>query len=214
MASRRSEDMATSDELTTPRALRTRAALLRATRELIEERGCEAVTMAAVAERAGVTRRAVYLHFASRPELVAALFEHVVETEGLAASSARVWAASDSLSALDEWAGHMARFHPRVIGITRAIEQVQRSDPDAAAHRQRYLDEQLTACRKLAAWLERDGRLASRWTVTTAGDMLFGLLAVDLFERLLTERHWSQRRLREMLAVLLRETFVDDAARS
>jgi len=108
----------------------------------------------------------------------------------------------------------MARFHPRVIGITRSIEQVQRSDPDAAAHRQRYLDEQLTACRKRAAWLERDGRLAPRWTVTTAGDMLFALLAVDLFERLLAERQWSQRRLREMLAVLLRATFADDAARS
>ena len=44
--------------------------------------------------------------------------------------------------------------------------------------------------------------------------MLFGLLAVDLFERLLAERQWSQRRLREMLAVLLRATFADDAARS
>ena len=44
--------------------------------------------------------------------------------------------------------------------------------------------------------------------------MLFALLAVDLFERLLAERQWSQRRLREMLAVLLRATFADGAARS
>jgi AcrR family transcriptional regulator len=38
--------------------------------------------MAAVADRAGVSRRAVYLHYASRAELVTALFDYVSEQEG------------------------------------------------------------------------------------------------------------------------------------
>jgi AcrR family transcriptional regulator len=52
--------------------------------------------MAAVAERAGVSRRAVYLHFTSRAELLTELFAHVSEQEGLAASLQPVWAAPDA----------------------------------------------------------------------------------------------------------------------
>jgi AcrR family transcriptional regulator len=53
----------------------TRDALLNATRQIIEEDGYNKLTMATVAARAGVTRRAVYLHFTSRAELVSALYE-------------------------------------------------------------------------------------------------------------------------------------------
>ena len=200
--------MAAPAQLTSARARRTRAALLTATRELIEELGFEALTMGAVADRAGVTRRSLYLHFASRAELVSALFDHVVESEDLSASTAGVWSAPDSVTALEEWARHLARFHPRVMATARAIEHVHRVDADAATHRQRYLREQYAACRKLAAWLERERRLAAPWTVETAADMLFALIAVDLFERLLEERHWSTRRLADRLAALLRATFV------
>ena len=56
------------------RSRRTSGALLHATRDLIDEQGFEALTMAAVAERAGVSRRAVYLHFSTRTELVTALY--------------------------------------------------------------------------------------------------------------------------------------------
>jgi hypothetical protein len=68
--------------------------------------------------------------------------------------------------------------------------------------------EQLAACRRLAAWLERERKLAAPWTVETAADMLFALISTDLLERLLVERGWSQERLVEHLAALLRATFV------
>src|SRR6266540_2122447 len=76
------------------RSRRTRAALLDAARALLEEQGTESLTMATVAERAGISRRAVYLHFASRTELLTELFGYVSEQEGLASSLEPVWAAS------------------------------------------------------------------------------------------------------------------------
>ena len=88
---------------------------------------------------------------------------------------------------------------------------MHRRDPDAAVHRRRYLDEQLAACRKLAAWLARDGRLAPAWTVEAAADMLFAPIADDVFARLIGERRWSRKRLGEKLALLLWTTFVTDA---
>src|ERR671911_544403 len=69
----------------------TRAALLDATRALLEDEGSAALTMGAVAERAGVSRRAVYLHFASREQLLLALFHHVGQIEDLAGSLGPVY---------------------------------------------------------------------------------------------------------------------------
>jgi AcrR family transcriptional regulator len=192
------------------RSRRTRAALLSATRSLLEERGFEALTMAAVADRAGVSRRAIYLHFPSRTDLVEALFDYVTEVEQLGASTRPVWDAPDSVTALQEWAGHIARFHVKVRAVTRAVEQMHREDPDAASHRARYLRQQLEACRRLARWLKNEEQLVPAWTVESAAEMLWALISTDLLDRLLDERHWSQKRLAQHYSLLLHSTFVTD----
>jgi AcrR family transcriptional regulator len=197
---------------TNARSRRTRAALLAATRSILERDGFEALTMHAVAARAGVTRGAAYLHFASRADLVAALVEHIAATEGLVESTERVWAARNATVALDEWAWHLARYHSRLLAVTRAVERVRRVDPDAADHRARVVRAQRANCRRLATWLEDEGRLAPPWSVGTATDMLWALISADMIEGLLVDRHWSQRRLAEHLGVLLRSTFATEPA--
>jgi AcrR family transcriptional regulator len=193
------------------RSRRTCAALLAATRELLEEQGFEALTMAAVADRAGVSRRAVYLHFSSRAELVTALFGHLGETEDIAGSLRRVWEAPDAVAALAEWARHLARIHPRLLAVARAVDRVRGSDPDAAAFWDRAMGNWHAGCRRLVAWLDREGRLARPWTVDTAADMLWALMSFDVLEGLLVQRRWSRRRYAEHLAALLHATFVADA---
>lgn len=194
------------------RSRRTHAALLDATRSLLEESGFEALTMTAVAERAGVSRRAVYLHFDSRTDLVTALFRHVAEVEGLEASLRPVWQAPDAISALDEWARHLARYHPRVIAVDRAVERVRHIDPDAARHRDIVVRAQLSSCRKLAARLDEEGKLAPPWTIQTATDMLWALISTDMIDGLINDRNWSRNRLAKGLATAFRSTFTTDRA--
>jgi AcrR family transcriptional regulator len=202
----------TITEPTNARSRRTRAALLAAARAILQEEGFEALTMTAVAQRAGVTRRAVYMHFPTRAELVGALFDHVADVEGLADSLRAVWEAPDAVSALDRWAAHLARYHPRVLAVDRALERVWRDDPDAAAHRRRVVAEKLANCRRLARRLDEEGRLARAWSTDAASDMLFALISSDMIEALIVDRRWSRRRLAENLALLFRSTFVADAA--
>jgi len=192
----------------TARSRRTRAALLDGAWRLIATEGFESLTMAAVAASAGVSRRAVYLHFRSRGELVTSLFEHVNEIEGLAASLGRVWEANDSLAALKEWAAHLARFHPRVLPVSRATERVRRTDPDVHALWEIVMDDRHRACRRLAGWLKREGRLASPWTARAAADMLWALMSDEVLEGLLSERGWTPRRYGEYMETLLVATFV------
>ncbi len=192
------------------RSRRTRAALLAATRQLIEEAGFEAATMAAVADRAGVSRRAVYLHFGSRPELMTALFDYVSDAEHLADSLRPVWAAPDAEAALEQWARHLARYHPRILAIDLAAERVRQADPDAETHRQIVIRDQRAACRRLADWLATENRLAQPWTVRTAADMIWALMSSSLIKSLLVDCHWSTKQFADRLAVLLHFTFVCD----
>ena len=65
-------------EPTRLRRAERRAALLDAAVELVESLPLDAVTMDAVAERAGVSRPLVYRHFANRGDLLAATYEREV----------------------------------------------------------------------------------------------------------------------------------------
>jgi AcrR family transcriptional regulator len=204
----------TIEEPQNARSRRTCDALLAAARALIEEQGFENLTMAAVAARAGVSRRAVYLHFSSRTELLSAVFRFLGATEDIAGSLRRVWEAPDAAAALEEWARHLARIHPRILAVARAGDRVRRSDPDAAAFWERSMSNWRAGCSRLAAWLDQEGRLAPPWTVDTGADMLWALMSFDVLEGLLVDRHWSPERYAEHLAVVFHRTFVLDPATS
>ena len=60
-------------------AQRSRAALLTAARELMAERGPEALTVVAVAQRAGLNRSTTYQHFKSREQLLRAVEDAFAE---------------------------------------------------------------------------------------------------------------------------------------
>lgn len=196
------------------RSRRSREALLDATRELVGEGGFDALTMTAVADRAGVSRRSIYLHFSSRADLVSALFARLDETEDIATSLSRVWDCPNAVAALGEWGHHLARIHPRILPVMQAAERARHIDPDAAnlwhAGQQRWL----AGARRLADWLAREDSLAEPWTPADAADMIWSLMSIDLLERLLNQRRWSARRIGEHLAHLLTSAFASSPAPS
>ena len=199
--------MKTIEQPGTARSRRTREALLSATRTILEHDGFGALTMTAVAEHAGVTRRAAYMHFRTRAELVGALFDYMADVERLPQSLAPVWAAPDAAAALDQWAAHLAHYHPRLLAVDRALRSVRDHDDDAAAHYARVIKEQLANCHRLAQRLAQENQLAAPWTVDSARDMLFALISSDLIGALIEDRKWSRKRLADHLAILLRSTF-------
>jgi AcrR family transcriptional regulator len=190
------------------RSRRTREALIKAARALMEDEGFDAVTLAAVADKAGISHRGLYLHFASRSDLLTTLYRHLGEAEDLATSLAKVWDSEDSVSALDEWAHHIARSHPRVLAISRAIERARSTDEDAAELWRLTMRNWLTSCRRLADWLDKENQLADPWTPGTAADMLWTLMSWDVTERLVVDRRWSRKRYGSYFAAMLRATFI------
>lgn len=190
------------------RSRATRAAVLDAAWQLLEEGGAGQATMGAVAERAGVSRRALYLHFASRGELLLALHEHVDTELDLAASIEPVFAAPDAVAALEEFTAHLARYHPRIQDIDLALLRVRDNDPDVATLIEQGMQAWHDGCRSIARRLADEGRLAEPWTVDTAADLIWSFMFPETLERLTVSRGWPTERYGELLAVVLRRTLV------
>jgi len=130
--------------------------------------------------------------------------------EDLAASLRPVLTAPDSVTALDEFARHLARYHSRLIAHGRAFTRVRRSDEDAARLWSMAMADWRSLCGKLASRLDREGRLAPGWTVQTAADMLWALMSFDVIEGLLVDHGWSRDLYAERMSALFRSTFVAD----
>jgi AcrR family transcriptional regulator len=194
------------------RSRHTRAAILDAAVELLETGGGASVTMAAVAERAGITRRGLYLHFGSRGQLFTALLDHLDERLDLAGSVRPVWEAPDAVTALDAWAAHIAGFHSRLVPVARAVDRVRDDDPDAEALYRRAMAGWQAACRRLARDLDGEGRLAEPWTVGTAADLLWALMSIEFVDDLVGDCGWSVDELAERLSLLLRRTLTTPPA--
>lgn len=201
------------EETRNARSRRTAAALLTAARELIEREGFSTLTMSAVAERAGISRRAVYLHFAGRAQLLAALYRSLGDTEELAASLEAVWESPTALAGLTEWAAHIARSHPRILAVLQAVGRARFDDADAADIWNTAQGNWLKGCRRLMRWLADEGHLSLQWTAESAADMMWALMSIDVLDRLLNERHWSHRTLADRLAHVFHATFTTSGGR-
>lgn len=139
-----------------------------------------ALTMAQVAEKAGLSRQAVYLHFPGRDALLAAIQARRPAPPDLdAAPSAR--------AALGLLVAAQAQADPAMAALAEA--------PPAAAAR-------LARCRQVAARFQAEGALAPQLSPDAAADLLWSLTGPRLWDELVTGRGWGADRYRTHLTYL------------
>jgi AcrR family transcriptional regulator len=191
------------------RSARTRTAILDAAWRLLEEHGPMATTMEAVATAAGVTRRGLYLHFATRTDLFVALIQHVDQVLDVDASTRPVLEAPDALAALDAWAAHLSRYHARIRRAVDAIDRARASDPAAAAAWSTVMVRWQSGAEYVAARLAEQSKLAPGWTVPVAAEAIWALMLAfnPLWQALVDEQGWSADQCQAFLARLHRATF-------
>lgn len=186
----------------------TRTAILDAAWRLLEEGGGEGLSMSAVAAAAGVSRAGLYLHFSSRGQLFAELFEHIDQRLDLQASLAPVLGAPDAVAALDAWARHTVEYHHRLLPVVRAVDRSRHDDPDAQLLWERAMAAWMGLCSDVARRLAEEGRLAAPWTPASAADLLWALMSGDFVDDLVTAREWGLEQTVERLTLLVRRTLV------
>jgi AcrR family transcriptional regulator len=194
-----------------PKESGTRTRILEATRRLMEERRGRGVRMSDVAEAAGVSRQAVYLHFASRAELMVATVRYGDRMLGLEERRRRFRAARGGVELLEAYVDFWCNYIPEIYGVARALLEARESDEAAAAAWDDRIDAVRASCRDIIEALHRDGMLASEWSFEEATDLLWTMLSIRNWESLTIECGWSQGQYVDRVRELARRTFVRGA---
>ncbi len=189
----------------------TRQRILETAQTLIVDEG-PTVSMGRIAEEAGITRRAVYLHFSNRSDLLLAVVDHVDETGPLQELSEVVWASPDARAALDEFVHLNAVYNPRIEAIALALSDAAATDEAAAHAWNDRMRGRRSACSRLVRWLDDEDGLAPDMSERDATDLLWALTGMRLWRDLVADRGWSTRRYERHVGAILRRTLLVDEA--
>ncbi len=169
----------------------TRTKILEATWQLMEERRGLGVRMRDIAEAAGVSRQAVYLHFSTRAELMVATTHYIDEVLGLNERLRRYQAATKGVEILQEYIVFWGNYIPEIYGLAKAMMLVHDADEAAAVAWNNRMTALREGCCKTIDALIRDGMLAAEWSRDQAIDLFWTILSVRNWEHLTIKCGWT-----------------------
>jgi AcrR family transcriptional regulator len=182
--------------------------MLEVTQELLEERG-PGLRLQEVAERAGVSRQAIHLHFGDRQGLILALVRQMDETLELAELLERVYAAEDGRQLLERAMRLNTEFWAKVAPVASVLAGSQQDDALREAWRDRMTFRR-QAFRRMTEQLDQLGELAPSWDVDDASDLLFAVTHFDSWRELTGELGWSDDHYVEAMSKLLGRALLAD----
>jgi AcrR family transcriptional regulator len=177
-------------------------------------RGASRPSMAEIAQAAGISRQAVYMHYGTRELLLTALNQHLCEHFGVADELQRIAESSTGVEALRASASFQARLYPKVWAVVRALESAQsNNDEDAQRVWQAQLRNDLAGCNTTIERLDREKLLKPGLDIDTATDLLWALTSIPLWEELVLQRGWTAQRYEQHVADLLIAALIDTERR-
>jgi AcrR family transcriptional regulator len=127
--------------------------------------------LAEIAEAAGVSRQAVYLHFGDRAGLFVALVDHIDQSLGSAELRAKLFGAPSGVESLRRWVETMSWYTQRIDVVSRVLEHAQYEDKALrAAWRNRMHRRHDDILTRVVDRIHAEGDLAAGWKSTTLTD--------------------------------------------
>jgi len=190
--------------------IETRIRILEATVRMLEEHGGRGVRMGDIAKESGISRQAVYLHFASRAELLDATTKYRDEVLDLDRRLAPSRAAKSGVERLALYIEFWGNYIPEIYGVAKALLLAQDTDEAAAAAWQERMLAMRDGCRAAIDALHSDGKLAPGWTQKRATDVLWTMLLVPNWENLTGECGWSNQQYVRWMKTVAERIFVKE----
>ena len=186
----------------------TRRRICEAALDLITARRGADVTLGEVARAARVSRQALYLHFADRAALFVALVRYADEQRGLPAAIRRLEQAPSGIAALRAMVAMQARMNPSVWPLARLLDAVRRQDEAAEQAWSDRLANRLKGCQAIVARLADDGALRPDLDATVAGDLLWSMTSLRMWEDLVLVQQWTAKQYQARVTDLLLRALV------
>jgi len=181
----------------------TRARILAAARALLEERPGTGPSMGQVGARAGVSRQALYLHFADRSALLLEVTRAADAAARTPEEQSRVDQAPDGRAALAEAVALQARLKPRLHAVASALDALRPSDPAAQAAWEEREHARLGRCEQVVARLATEEALAPEWTAGTAARLMWAATSQRVWDDLVLDQGWTEQEYTAYLTCLL-----------
>ena len=189
----------------------TRTRILEVTVRMLEEHRGQGVRMGDIAKEAGISRQAVYLHFASRAQLLVAATKHldeILDVDRRLAASRAATSGVERLALYIEFWGH---YIPEIYGVAKALLLARDTDEAAAAAWEDRMLAMRDGCRAAIDALHSDGTLVPGWTPIRATDTLWTMLLVPNWENLTGECGWSTQQYIRWMKTVAKRTFVKES---
>ena len=164
--------------------------------------------MGDIAKAAGISRQALYLHFASRADLLVATTHYLDEVRGLHERNRRWRVASAGLELLETYIEFWGHYIPEIYGLGKALLAVRDTDEAAATAWDDRMTSLKKGCRRTVEALYQDGMLAAEWTCDEATDVFWALLSVRNWEQFIIECGWSTEQYIERMKILVKRALV------
>ena len=160
----------------------TRATILRAGQKLL--RSDQPFSMGGVAELAGVSRQALYLHFADRYALLEAIVDEVIAATSIDESRHRIAKARTGREALHHFVGTMVRVSASHGAIDQAVRATLAADPKLARRWARR-EGRRAIVRAIAEQLRKEDAVRPGVSVVECAEVIDAFTSPELLVRLL-----------------------------
>ena len=192
--------------------LKTRDRILEAALKLLEESQGKGVRMIDIANRAGITRQALYLHFSTRAALLIATTHYLDELKGVEERLVPSRTAQTGIERLDAFIEAWGTYVPEIYGVAKALLAMKDTDEAAAKAWDERMQDMRQGCEAAIGALNSDNLLSPGHAPDQATDILWTMLSVRNWEQLTIECGWPQEKYIETLKSLARRIFVADRA--
>jgi AcrR family transcriptional regulator len=175
---------------------------------LMEQQRGQGVRVSDIAQAAGVSRQAVYLHFSNRTELLVATVRFADELYGITQRLAPILAATSGVDSLRGLIDFWGNYIPLIYGLARALLDTRATDTAAAAAWDDRMQALRSGCQAVIDCLQKCGELRPELDPGEAVDLLWSLLGIEIWENLTVDCSWSNEHYICALQDLAQQTFV------
>ena len=188
------------------RAAATHRAVLDSAKDLFGERGYAAITVADIAERAGVAVDTLYATVGRKPEILRELVETALSGTGQVVPAQQreyvlaIRAAPDVETKIATYAAAVTAIQSRLAPIFLALRDAAVSDASCAALWREISERRARNMREFAADLRATGRLRDDLTDDDVADIIWTMNAAEYWDLLVGQRGWRPEQFRDWLA--------------
>ena len=187
----------------------TKIRILETTWKVLETR-IDKNRMSDIAKAVGISRQALYLHYPTRAELLIATTKHIDTVKKVDQRLELSRAAGSGLERLHFFIKAWGGYIPEIHGISVALRNMRKNDKAAAEAWDDRMQAVRHGCEAAVRAIAKDGKLKSDLSEQVATDILWTLLTVENWEKLVLDCAWSQSayedKMIELAEIALLET--------